>query len=810
MNKVEAAEAYRWLSPGDHFAKHTHIKSSRAPGTLQWLVDSPQFQRWLDHEQQVLLCTGKPGSGKTVATSLVVDTLFEKFGFNLGIGIAFLYHAYGQEDQNPERFLRSVLYQLGHRLRLIPTALIDLYRRYNNSASSPSVQELLGIIFETISKMSKVYLVIDALDELKSSHRRVLLSGLLKLQENLHVSLFATSRGFPDVVNRFQQFPSLEISGSLNLSYATLIFKHKFLHAKVLLDELATAQSPKSLSWKLSGLPVSPELHELYAEMMSRIERMVKEDRTLAKTALAWLLFARRPLKEAAFQHALGIQKGLSELDNDKVPDTIQIVALSAEYLWATQNDWWPEAKAMIAKYCLTYLAFDDIGQGYCKTDEEFEARLRENPLYEYAAQYWVDHLRDTPDLPERAITSFLIDQWKVASASQAMQWSEHESREQGYSQKIDHKQTGLHLAAQFGLESVIDLLLVAGQRPAVRDSKGLTPLWRATEESHEAVIRLLSRVDRTTFTVMLAEQEFSLAYSLLRHAGQTVKDTRLRTALHLGVIHNAPELIQNALKYGVDINAKDGDAYSPLQLAIQYQYDLSGKDQWMTLDYLSTLQSGSMPDSGMAFFNDLRPDVLNANGKQTTLINRLLDDANTWITLRHQLRKQAETARTFRKHYLKFADGDEAVGLLDRTIETFADRIALRIDKFDAASSALIQLEFNLTSIREAQKSTMLNRSIKRLTWITFVFLPLIFVSGLFGMNVNVLAGNPPWWWYVVFMLGTLCLTMAVWVAFKRFPELEDNLEDKFGWLVKPRRPKGQSKDVEKGWVADRKEKNI
>lgn len=367
----------------------------------------------------------------------------------------------------------------------------------------------------------------------------------------------------------------------------------RILAAKVLLDELATAQSPESLSRKLSDLPVSLQLHEIYAAMMSRIERMVPEDKTLAKMALAWLLFARRPLKEAEFQHALGIEEGLSELDNDKIPDTIQIVALckgfvtvtgtakiwylthptTAEYLRATQNDWFPEAKAMVAKYCLTYLAFDEFGQGYCKTDEEFEARLRENPLYEYAAQYWVDHLRDTPDLPERAITSFLIDQGKVASASQAMQLSEHESREQGYSQKFDHKQTGLHLAAQFGLESVIDLLLVAGQKPAVRDSKGLTPLWRATGESHEAVIRLLSRVDRTTFTVMLAEQKFSLAYSLLRHAGQTVKDTRLRTALHLGVIHNAPELIQNALKYGVDINAKDGDAYSPLQLAIQYQY---------------------------------------------------------------------------------------------------------------------------------------------------------------------------------------------------------------------------------------------
>lgn len=32
---------------------------------------------------------------------------------------------------------------------------------------------------------------------------------------------------------------------------------------------------------------------------------------------------------------------------------------------------------------------------------------------------------------------------------------------------------------------------------------------------------------------------------------------------------------------------------------------DASGKKQWTTVDYFSTLTSGSMPVSGMAFFDD-------------------------------------------------------------------------------------------------------------------------------------------------------------------------------------------------------------
>ncbi|KAF1807900.1 hypothetical protein P152DRAFT_284453 [Eremomyces bilateralis CBS 781.70] len=59
------------------------------------------------------------------------------------------------------------------------------------------------------------------------------------------------------------------------------------------------------------------------------------------------------------------------------------------------------------------------------------------------------------------------------------------------------------------------------------------------------------------------------------------------------------------------------------------------------------------------------------------------------------------------------------------------------------------------------------------RLSRITFVFLPLLFISGLFGMNVDVLKVNPPWWWYIVFAVVALALTMTVWIIFKRYPNV-------------------------------------
>ncbi|KAI3321005.1 ankyrin repeat-containing domain protein [Xylariaceae sp. AK1471] len=84
--------------------------------------------------------------------------------------------------------------------------------------------------------------------------------------------------------------------------------------------------------------------------------------------------------------------------------------------------------------------------------------------------------------------------------------------------------------------------------------------------------------------------------------------------------------------------------------------------------------------------------------------------------------------------------------------------------------SQGIIQLEFNLASIMEARKSTSTNRSLKRLTWVTFVFLPLLFVASLFGMNVDILSDDPSWWWYFPVAGGFTLVTFVVWIFFKRF----------------------------------------
>ncbi|KAJ5817114.1 ankyrin-2 [Penicillium robsamsonii] len=203
------------------------------------------------------------------------------------------------------------------------------------------------------------------------------------------------------------------------------------------------------------------------------------------------------------------------------------------------------------------------------------------------------------------------------------------------------------------------------------------------------------------------------------------------------------------------------------------------------------------------------RTELLRANGRSPRLIRDLLGDAQLWDLLRRSCNKQIAELMAFQNEY----DSQSLVVLRDngstgseerkKAMVIFQDQINRLEEVYSEGLKALmetskdlIQLEFNLTSISEAQKSASTNKSMKRLSWITFVFLPLMFIASLFGMNVDILASNPPWWFYILFAVSTTLLTLAVWLIFKHNSDLEDSIEHRFNRLTR-RQPQ---QDLENG----------
>jgi hypothetical protein len=90
------------------------------------------------------------------------------------------------------------------------------------------------------------------------------------------------------------------------------------------------------------------------------------------------------------------------------------------EYFERTQRDWFPNIETDVTEVCVTYLSFNCFATGFCPTDDEFEARLQQNPLYDYAARNWGHHARAT-SVVEQLVVDFLESKSKVSASSQEM-----------------------------------------------------------------------------------------------------------------------------------------------------------------------------------------------------------------------------------------------------------------------------------------------------------------------------------------------------------------------------------------------------
>ena len=165
------------------------------------------------------------------------------------------------------------------------------------------------------------------------------------------------------------------------------------------------------------------------------------------------------------------------------------------EYLVRTQAEWNPDAQLNLACTCITYLSFDVFRNGSCTSDDEFEQRLHENKLFDYAVRYWGEHVSMAESGIHGPACRFLSDIKLVPSATQGLLIPGYKYPR--YSQRGSQETTGLHLAARFGLARTSQVMLSRQTGDisialARRDGHGLTPLHVAVEYGHTEMIRLL------------------------------------------------------------------------------------------------------------------------------------------------------------------------------------------------------------------------------------------------------------------------------------------------------------------------------
>lgn len=179
------------------------------------MLESIEYRRWCDGIDDTLFCPGIPGAGKTFLTSIVISDLVGRFGEDSETGVAYLYCNYKRHTEHTiENLLASVLKQLIQGHPPLCTEVESLYRKHRQKETQPSVSELRTELNVIASKLPRIFLLIDALDECVDPVRSQLLEEVSTLQDARKISVFATSRFIPEVTSEFHGKLSVEIRAS--------------------------------------------------------------------------------------------------------------------------------------------------------------------------------------------------------------------------------------------------------------------------------------------------------------------------------------------------------------------------------------------------------------------------------------------------------------------------------------------------------------------------------------------------------------------------------------------------------------------
>ncbi|KAL7952980.1 hypothetical protein V8C34DRAFT_75562 [Trichoderma compactum] len=387
---------------------------------------------------------GKPGAGKTVLTSRVVEEARKI----VGISVAFFYCS--ENDPMRDNFAavaRGILSQL---LAQDDNLLLLLDEKMSTSGEAILSSSLMAKdLLQLALKSRKTFIVIDGIDECPRDHRREICTFFCNVVDSLprttmdeirclfvsqddgiarkDLSMLPTIKVNTDCIRqdimafakvwqtrieeKFGTFSEQELDIA---SVVTARSQGMFIFAKCVLEELFQQASREALleEWRADSFP--RELDDVYERITRRILQSGPEsNRRISRKLMSWISCSKRPLRWHEIQCAISVDLDNQKLNEDKrlINDSkdfcASVVEVHADYVvelvHPTAKDFLvrtkiidiDEANRELFALSITYLCFPAISPSASALDTEAALVAGIYAFYEYAVTTWMLHLLD-------------------------------------------------------------------------------------------------------------------------------------------------------------------------------------------------------------------------------------------------------------------------------------------------------------------------------------------------------------------------------------------------------------------------------
>jgi hypothetical protein len=144
----------------------------------------------------------------------VIDHLQTKYAAP-DFAVTWFYCNYKEQIEHTHyKFLASLLKQVIHQQPKLSDEINQTYNVHHNRGSHPTIQQISAMLHAEISKFSKVFIIIDALDEMgdDQGETRMLATELQNLPKNVFVMI--TARPIPAIEAEFPTAIQMQISAT--------------------------------------------------------------------------------------------------------------------------------------------------------------------------------------------------------------------------------------------------------------------------------------------------------------------------------------------------------------------------------------------------------------------------------------------------------------------------------------------------------------------------------------------------------------------------------------------------------------------